>query len=970
MANEMRKTAIIVSVLVILVAAPHASMAVKDLDVTVDKRSSPANPVGVGFPAGEATAPWEGAEALQIKISAADPMDIASASVHLYEAVLWVPTDWLPPDPWIFETAGILPDEAFAVIFRGNLKRIGGGKGGGEPPDWGAAVSDIDIDCDSDNDSTADYPEPETGEGAVLEDAIECAVGSSSTEPPGMAMAPGAGWAQLRVTGHAKRSGFMSLQVGGDASKFVIADSNFNPVTPPDEPKVSAEPGYTIVYEEDVDEAQLLNGTFYVKPKSEGQNPAEDGDHIGVTAIFGSESVVDEGVASGTIVADEVLVNAVDWSLGGDARIVMVEADGNYDAPDTGDPPYNPAKMKKLIVNGPPGDDFVLKRTFLTMTPKLRVFESDDGTGEVTFTDHQSDPFEIPQDGHKTFWVKGLEQMTVPEAHNDASANKEDQGIEVWLTEGNPTEAKLTSKWTAFWLDLDLTVPKTQPAQDTDDKLAGAYIHTGVNGICDTTAAEADDDPIKKDKGRPKAKAITPGTDGTIETKEQPDDVKVGNVKIHTGDNGICDTKAEDTDVPLIDKTKGQKYQQCIRAVVTADNENLPSIVNMAGTSSLGLIGEGEASPGEAASPGNVRGLRYAVQVEGSPYPPAVAAGYKMCRQVKGMRIYKKVGAYFLPRTGVHTEDDHSLDEFVDDTEGSPPKNRIYDYDAAGAQGTSTGSAFLRECANDATVAIRGNFVQWAEAFGERCSRKLPWFMRRAANKDGGGQAGVWSAVHVCEEDNKVGEEATGLGWDAKALNMTVSLKGEPTPPKDEGDGTFTAIFTAKVQGGKEPYTYVWTKKYCDLEKLDPHEPNKRKGTFKPDMTNVGKHSVRVSVLDSTADPRPNLDAVALAVFTNTPPVVAMTHRVENDVLKLTASLADKEGDWIMVFWTVKFLNAQDQQISKEEQARVLMEDMKKTKKVPWNLDIPANTKTIEVHLSALDWDYMTYGAMWVRFPK
>ncbi len=219
MENEMRKTAVIVSVLAILVAVPCHSIAINEVDVTVSANSSLEKPVAAGFDR------WEGAQPLQINIYAANPMDIASASVYLYEAVIWHPADESAPDPWIFETASILPDEAFAVVLKGSLKRSGGGGGGGGvTPDWAAAVSDIDIDADTDNSgelagTPARRSPSDDASQRAQEDARE--VTDNSDGEGGMVLGPDEDWANVKLKLHAKVKGTLSVTTD-DSSKIQI----------------------------------------------------------------------------------------------------------------------------------------------------------------------------------------------------------------------------------------------------------------------------------------------------------------------------------------------------------------------------------------------------------------------------------------------------------------------------------------------------------------------------------------------------------------------------------------------------------------------------------------------------------------------------------------------------------------------------------------------------------------------------
>lgn len=153
--------------------------------------SSLSDPIGVGF------GHWEGAEPLKIILSA-EPCDIATAEMFAPEAVIWRATDSSKPDPWIFETAAIMPDEAFAVQFAGTLDcgAAGGKKGDGEvppPPEWAVAVPDVDIDADGVPDET-EFAAPTSAPNAPV--GLGLVVGQSNP---------------VTITLHPKRAGVLKL---------------------------------------------------------------------------------------------------------------------------------------------------------------------------------------------------------------------------------------------------------------------------------------------------------------------------------------------------------------------------------------------------------------------------------------------------------------------------------------------------------------------------------------------------------------------------------------------------------------------------------------------------------------------------------------------------------------------------------------------------------------------------------------
>ncbi len=135
-----------------------------------------------------------------------------------------------------------------------------------------------------------------------------------------------------------------------------------------------------------------------------------------------------------------------------------MEADGNYTAPGPNDLPYSPAKLKKLVANGPNNGAFVLNRTHPQgQASKLRIFKDQAGTQEVQFQNDVSENFSIPAIATSTqFWVKGL-QATVDNAPSSASEHYEDQAVELRPgTRDNLGDPASTAKWTALWIKLDL----------------------------------------------------------------------------------------------------------------------------------------------------------------------------------------------------------------------------------------------------------------------------------------------------------------------------------------------------------------------------------------------------------------------------------------------------------------------------------------------------------------------------------
>lgn len=185
--------------------SPAVAPAVPILRDVVVNGGSAANPIGVGFGV------WEGAKPLKISLTATDPDEIGTATMVPPENMIWWPTDKAPPDPWIFETAAILPDKAFAVRFEGTIAG-----GGTTPAKWVAATSDVDLDCDSLNISWRPWRKPDESD---PEDLIEYPAGGSGTGPIGMRLRsdqgdqePNHGWAELVWRGNIKGPGYVTFR--------------------------------------------------------------------------------------------------------------------------------------------------------------------------------------------------------------------------------------------------------------------------------------------------------------------------------------------------------------------------------------------------------------------------------------------------------------------------------------------------------------------------------------------------------------------------------------------------------------------------------------------------------------------------------------------------------------------------------------------------------------------------------------
>lgn len=232
---KMRRMVVAVGMILGVLFTGFALGQVAPVDVTVNG-STLANPVGAGF------GWWEGAEPLLINLSA-EPGDITRAEVYLPEEVIWHGVDCTQPDPWTFETVAILPDKAFAVIFKGTLTigGAGGGHGGGghgghggDPNEWAVAVSDIDIDADTDNSGEktgmpARRSPSSNSSQRLQEDARE--VTDNSDGEGGMVIGTGEDWCNVELTLHAKKQGTLTV-TSSDANAVVIKTSAEGDIAP------------------------------------------------------------------------------------------------------------------------------------------------------------------------------------------------------------------------------------------------------------------------------------------------------------------------------------------------------------------------------------------------------------------------------------------------------------------------------------------------------------------------------------------------------------------------------------------------------------------------------------------------------------------------------------------------------------------------------------------------------------------
>jgi hypothetical protein len=201
---------------------------------------------------------WEGVEPLITRIEPENRRQkITKAETLAPEAVIWVGPN--PVSPPTFRTAAIFPDEAFAVIFRGELsapeKGGGKGKGGGgdggkkdpEIPKWAVAVNDVDLDFDSDNNST---DTPRGPDSKAPEDLIEFSEESPAAGGFGMRIGKEEGWVKLVLRCHAKSDGVLSFQAS-NTKDFQFADEQGASLTVEGAPS-STVGGATVLFQREV----------------------------------------------------------------------------------------------------------------------------------------------------------------------------------------------------------------------------------------------------------------------------------------------------------------------------------------------------------------------------------------------------------------------------------------------------------------------------------------------------------------------------------------------------------------------------------------------------------------------------------------------------------------------------------------------------------------------------------------------
>lgn len=160
------------------------------------------------------------------------------------------------------------------------------------------------------------------------------------------------------------------------------------------------------------------------------------------------------------------------------------------------------------------------------------------------------------------------------------------------------------------------------------------FVHTGaMNGLNDSDKKGDDRDFVKKGDGYPFTVCIKPGVDGKLETRPQDDDEIFG-AEIHTGPDGVCDTKAAKSDVQFMPFGEGKRSMPCIlggkndqidstvnnddRKVATAKGKQpFPFVVGLSAINLPGIAGQDNPEP-----PGSF-GNHFIVKLLGKFYDPS-----------------------------------------------------------------------------------------------------------------------------------------------------------------------------------------------------------------------------------------------------------------------------------------------------------------------------------------------------------
>jgi hypothetical protein len=265
---------------------------------------------------------WEGVEPLVTRLEPDNPRQkITKAETLAPEAVIWVGPN--PVSPPTFRTAAIFPDEAFAVIFRGELsvpaKGGTGAKGGKgavaeapkepEIPKWAVAVNDVDLDFDSDNNSEETPRGPDS---KAPEDMLEFSEQSPAAGGFGMRIGKDEGWVKLVLRYHAKSDGFLSFQAK-NTKDFQFADEHEAALTIEGAPSSPVD-GATILFQREVKAGAPMPPVTILAKVTEAGKTSE-----GTCLVVGQfQPKVAAKTSSGQ-------VNAIDKGL------LRVEADVDFD---------------------------------------------------------------------------------------------------------------------------------------------------------------------------------------------------------------------------------------------------------------------------------------------------------------------------------------------------------------------------------------------------------------------------------------------------------------------------------------------------------------------------------------------------------------------------------------------------------------------------------------------------------------
>lgn len=167
--------------------------------------------------------------------------------------------------------------------------------------------------------------------------------------------------------------------------------------------------------------------------------------------------------------------------------------------------------------------------------PSLDVEVKGPATGQSATVDIQGVPLV-----NLAFYPRRTIKLTV---HAVTLPNDDVDLVNIKPFKGLPNQPCVTKAGATFW--------STPGGDDDFSSGVSTYIHTGANGICETTASGDPNNPnamdnqeIEVGKGKPNVVFITGGPNGKINTPvDGEDEVSADNSEIHTGEDGIRHTK-------------------------------------------------------------------------------------------------------------------------------------------------------------------------------------------------------------------------------------------------------------------------------------------------------------------------------------------------------------------------------------------------------------------------------------------